>query len=341
MVMISPASRVGKVWATISKHGLLAGSQDAFLRWVRSKVSATCNVLDDYSWVLTQDAAPTLSVHSLKHLAITWLIPDVGPGVGGLFTIFRAIHHMEQWGHQHNVYIVGNKAADCDRASKLVHRDYFPIKSRIEIFTGNVADSDALVATSWKTAYAARGLSNTARKFYFVQDLENLFYAQGSMAEFARETYRWGFHGITAGPWVADVLRTEFKMNCSVFGFSCDRDVYSAGGKRTFPDGKKRVLFYARPSTERRGFELGISALSIVAKELPEADFVLVGSSPRGMKLPFNAFIPGILSPLELAALYRSSTTALILSFTNLSLLPLEVMACGCVVVSNQGPNVE
>lgn len=44
---------------------------------------------------------------------------------------------------------------------------------------------------------------------------------------------------------------------------------------------------------------------------------------------------------MELAALYRSCTAALILSFTNLSLLPLEVMACGCPVVSNRGANVE
>jgi glycosyltransferase involved in cell wall biosynthesis len=31
----------------------------------------------------------------------------------------------------------------------------------------------------------------------------------------------------------------------------------------------------------------------------------------------------------------------LVLSLTNLSLLPLELMACGCAVVSNSGPNVE
>jgi glycosyltransferase involved in cell wall biosynthesis len=30
-----------------------------------------------------------------------------------------------------------------------------------------------------------------------------------------------------------------------------------------------------------------------------------------------------------------------VLSHTNLSLLPLELMACGCAVVSNSGPNVE
>ena len=38
-------------------------------------------------------------------------------------------------------------------------------------------------------------------------------------------------------------------------------------GSRLLPAGKKRVLFYARPETERRGTELGILALSLVAKK--------------------------------------------------------------------------
>jgi glycosyltransferase involved in cell wall biosynthesis len=333
-------SRAGKAWVSISKHGLRAGVRDAFGRWLRTKFAVTPDVLRDYPWILTPDAEPALKSNSPKSLAITWLIPDVGPGVGGLFNIFRAIQQMEQWGHRHRIYIVGNPGADSGTATRLARRDYFPIGSEVDVFRGEVADSDALVATSWQTAYAARGLSNTARKFYLVQDLEHLFYAPGSISEFARQTYQWGFHGITAGSWIAKTLRADFGMNCSSFGFSYDRGFYAPEGKRMLADGKKRILFYARPSTERRGFELGMLALSIVAKKMPETEFVLVGFTSSGATLPFNAVIPGVLSPLDLAALYRSCTAALILSFTNLSLLPLEVMACGCVVVSNQGANV-
>ena len=39
--------------------------------------------------------------------------------------------------------------------------------------------------------------------------------------------------------------------------------------------------------------------------------------------------------------LYSQCDAALVLSFTNLSLLPVELMACGCPVVSNRGANVE
>jgi len=41
----------------------------------------------------------------------------------------------------------------------------------------------------------------------------------------------------------------------------------------------------------------------------------------------------------QLNSLYSSCDLALIISFTNLSLLPLEVMASGCPVVTNKGRN--
>ena len=130
-------------------------------------------------------------------------------------------------------------------------------------------------------------------------------------------------------------------MECSAFGFSYDRDAYANTGRRLLPAGKKRVFFYARPETERRGFELGVLALSLVAKKMPDVEFVLVGFPRHSLDLPFPAIFPGVLPISELGALYRSCDVALVLSHTNLSMLPLELMACGCAVVSNDGPNIE
>ena len=334
-------SRIRKVWSLISSHGLRAGFKDAISRWLQSRLSVPRNVLRDYGWVLNQDCPAILETPNPGPLRINWIVPDVGQGIGGLLNIFRTIHQLERWGHKQRVYVAGKSVASGEQIKELVREHYFPITTEVEIYAGNVIDSDALIATSWRTAYVARTLANTARKFYFVQDLEHLFYPQGSLCEFAKQTYRWGFHGITLGQWIADVLSREFGMECSAFGFSYDRGIYSPNGSRRFPDEKKRVLFYARPSTERRGFELGILAMSLVAKRMPSAEFVLVGFPPQSIQLPFSAVLPGILAPSDLAALYRSCTIALVLSHTNLSMLPLELMACGCAVVSNSGPNVE
>ena len=45
-------------------------------------------------------------------------------------------------------------------------------------------------------------LASPARgaRFYLVQDFEPSFYAAGSEALMAEATYRFGFHGVTAGP---------------------------------------------------------------------------------------------------------------------------------------------
>jgi glycosyltransferase involved in cell wall biosynthesis len=335
------SSRFGKVWSSISKNGLRAGVQDGLARWARSRLQIPQDVLRDYGWVMNPDCPATLQPPPFGPLRINWLVPPINKSSGGLFNIFRAIQFLELRGHEQNIYVVGDPTFNAEEARTIVNKFYFPNQALIQPFRGSVADSDALVATSWQTAYTARALGNTARKFYFVQDLEHLFSPEGSVSEFAKQTYQWGFYGLTGGQWIADVLRKEYGMESSAFGFSFDRKLYSPNGPFRFPEKKNRVLFYARATTLRRGFELGILALSLVAKKMPDTEFVLVGFPPRSVELPFSALFPGTLPVSELGALYRSCNIALVLSHTNLSLLPLELMACGCAVVSNSGPNVE
>lgn len=331
----------GRIWNAVSKYGVVAGLQDSLARWALRRFRKVPDVMAEYAWILNKECPAALARPCSGPLRINWLIPYVGKASGGLLGMFRAIHQLEQWGHQQRIYIVGRSPMTAAESSEIMRKYYFPIQAEIELFHGTVADSDALVATLWNTAYTARSISNTARRFYFAQDLEHLFFAPGGLSEFVKQTYCWGFYGVTLGQWIANVLGKEFGMECSAFGFSYDRDTYSPQGISHSKNGKKRVLFYARPSTERRGFELGILALALVAKKVPDVEVVLIGFSPGPAQFPFRAVLPGIVSPSELAAWYRSCDAALVLSFTNLSLLPLELMACSCPVVSNTGANVE
>jgi glycosyltransferase involved in cell wall biosynthesis len=336
-LLISRARTIGNL---ISQHGIRGGFRQAMNLWARRQLATPHDVLAEYSFVLGKDSPARLRAPRKGPLRINWILPGFGGGSGGMFNIFRAIHQLEQWGHTNRIYIPGETASIATSATEMA-RKYFPVQTKVELMRDDIEDSDALIATSWPTAYTARKVGNTARKFYFVQDIESLFHANGSLNEFANETYRWGFYGITAGKWIADVLNRDFNMECTPFGFSYDREAYSPDGPRLLPNGTRRVLFYARPSTERRGFELGVLALSLVARKMPDVEFVLVGLTPRSIELPFRFILPGILSPDALGALYRSCDAALVLSHTNLSLLPLELMASGCAVVSNSGPNVE
>jgi|SRR5579864_1212012 len=330
----------GRVLTAVAKHGLTHGLRDSLARWAREQVRVAATPFSEYGWALTKSQSAGLPPPSGGPLKIVWIIPPLEEASGGHMSTLRAIYHLERWGHQHRIYMSGRIRMSAERATAIA-RSYYPIKANVELFTGTTADSDALVATLWRTAYIVRGLSNTARKFYFVQDLEHLFYPPGGLSEFVKDTYRWGFYGITMGDWVARVLRKEFGMESSPIGFSYDCRLYTVSGTRRLSPGKKRVLFYARPSTERRGFEIGVLALSIVARKMPEAEFILLGSPLRQSQLPFPAILPGVVPRSELAGWYRSCSAALVLSYTNISLLPMELMASGCPVVSNRGPGVE
>lgn len=334
-------SQFKKAAQILSQRGLKQGLRDAFAAWARSFLNTPPNVIGAYDFILLPEKKEELPRPDNGPLRINWLIPQVRHGAGGLFNIFRTIYYFEQWGHENRIYMIGDDSSNGVATTRLVRDSYFPIKGNVEIFRGDISDSDALVSTSWMTSYIGRSIGNTSRKFYFVQDLEYMFYPHGSLHDFAKNTYSWNFYGLTAGKWISDVLSQKYGMQCSSFGFSYDREIYSPLGPRSLPEGKSRVLAYVRPSTQRRGYELTILALKLVALRLPEVEFVLVGYSGSSANLPFCTVTPGILSVKELAQVYRSCDVALVLSHTNLSLLPLELMACGCPVVSNRGPNVE
>ena len=101
------------------------------------------------------------------------------------------------------------------------------------------------------------------------------------------------------------------------------------------------MFFYARPPTPRRAFEIGLLVLNAVWKRLPDVQFVLAGWDTAGYHIPFPHLACGTVALDDLPDLYSQCDAALVLSLTNASLLPLELMASGCAVVSNRGANVE
>lgn len=194
----------------------------------------------------------------------------------------------------------------------------------------------ATVATSWTTAYYVRKFQNTISKFYFVQDFEPHFYAHGSEYEFAENTYKMGFRGITAGDWLRDIMRNEYGMQADSFHFSYDDKVYQPKEKQ---DNEKRVFFYARPVTPRRDFELGMLALNELCRRMPEIEVVFAGWDVSGYEIPFKHRNLGIVTPQVLADSYAICDMCLVISNTNLSLVPFEVMACNSVAVCSKGAN--
>jgi glycosyltransferase involved in cell wall biosynthesis len=270
---------------------------------------------------------------------MNWVIPHFELGSGGHMTIFRMIWHLEQLGYSVHIAIIEPTHYKAELAQELIRKHFMPISADVSIGEDSLQPAEFTFATSWETAYTVNRFSFTRYKLYFVQDMEPYFHPAGSSYAFAEATYRFGFIGITAGNWLAQEVKKMYGMEAYPFGFSYDKEHHKPLPRQ--PDGSSRVFFYARSVTPRRGFELGLLALYRVHQLLPEVEFVLAGWDTSAYHIPFAHLNAGVVPHHELPGLYSQCDVALVLSMTNISLLPLELMACGCPVVSNKGPNVE
>ncbi len=304
------------------------------------------NLIAGYDFIMNKERIPFDKVEykeldSAKQIVINWVIPMPGIGSGGHINIFRFICNLQKMGFHNRVYAMNGSDDTPDEVFFDFVEKYYGVTDRtLELHYGTkrMHCAHATIATSWETAYIVRNFDNTVSKFYFVQDFEPYFFPLGSRYAFAENTYRFGFRGITAGDWLKNKLHDEYGMETASCGFSYDRSIYSLKKKK---DDKKRVFYYARPFTERRSFEIGLLVLNELHKRMPEVEIVAAGSPLSEYHVPFPVTDLGTVPLLELSELYAQCDLCLVLSHTNLSLLPLEIMASGSVVVCNRGANCE
>jgi glycosyltransferase involved in cell wall biosynthesis len=275
-------------------------------------------------------------------ITVTWVIPPLGPGSGGHLDIVRAVHILHTMGIHNRILIFGgNKGIPSADLKKTVMDYYGYDLEDDEIYSdaeNNLSYTDAIICTSWETAYIVKNYDNCISKFYFVQDFEPYFFAKGSLYSFAENTYKFGFRGITAGDWLKEKLNAEYGMETMSFSFSYSRELYHPQKKR---DNKNRIFFYARPYTERRAFEVGVLAFEELKKRNVDFEVVLAGQKLSDFIMNFDYNDMGIMKLEDLSELYSQCDMCLVLSMTNLSLLPFEIMASNSVVISNKGENNE
>lgn len=272
--------------------------------------------------------------------SLLWFIPDFNIGSGGHLNIFRTIWHLEQMGYSSSIVIAKPVMHhDAAEAREAIQQHFFPLRAQVYLGVDGLPPCEFAVATGWDTAYTVRAFAGALHKLYFVQDYEPHFYPVGTESVLAENTYRFGFFGITAGGWLAGKLAHEYGMTTHAVGFGVELERYRRLPRRE--PGIRRVFFYARPPTPRRAFEIGLLVLNAVWERMPDTQFVLAGWDTAGYHIPFPHLACGTVALDDLPDLYSQCDVALVLSLTNASLLPLELMACGCAVVSNHGQNVE
>jgi glycosyltransferase involved in cell wall biosynthesis len=264
-------------------------------------------------------------------ISLNWVMAGPGIGSGGHTTVFRVLRHLEAHGYRNRVYLYDPSLTD-DRHYARIIREHFGFDGPVQRLDGAMQDAHAVFATAWPSAYAVYNARCAGRRLYFVQDLEPDFYPAGVERVLAENTYRMGFHAITAGRWLSEQLGGRYGMDADAFDFGCDTSRYRNEGRRR--DG---IVYYAKPSTPRRGFELGVLALELFAARRPDIAIHLYGE--RVGALPFRFTDHGVVSPDALNAIYNQCLAGLSLSLTNVSLVPLEMLAAGCIPVVNDAPH--
>ena len=276
----------------------------------------------------------------------TWFMPAFGHVSAGGHTLFRFADLMHRRHGVRSDFVVYDKpgASPGDFESRAA--TVFPgAAGAFRVLAGPAALAelpavDLAIATSWTSAYQVLRHPRAAVRAYFVQDYEPMFFAAGTQWALAEQTYSLGFQGIFNTPGLRDYVKTQHGMDGFAFEPAVDGVLFHA--RRPERKGPVRVFFYGRPGNERNGFELGLTALARLKRELgPAVEILTAGAEWHPESYGVRGLVTnlGVLPAERTAALYRECDVGLCFMFTrHPSNLPLEMMASAMTVVTNDNP---
>jgi 2-polyprenyl-3-methyl-5-hydroxy-6-metoxy-1,4-benzoquinol methylase/glycosyltransferase involved in cell wall biosynthesis len=281
---------------------------------------------------------------------VAWFIPEFEYAYfGGIHTIFRlAAFLKEKKGVKNYFLIIGQRNINKEIMDKAMAAAFPALDDQpIHVFdyiheAETLGEFDATICTLWLTAYHSLKFNKTRRKFYFIQDFEPLFYPAGTLNAQAEATYSFGFLGIANTVSLKQIYEQDYGGTAEFFTPCVDTSIF-------YPDGAKdpnkepfTVFFYGRPGHPRNGFELGLAALKrLKARMGPRVRIVTAGAGWDPGELGLEGIVEnlGRLNYDKTAELYRHCDAGFVLMFTrHPSYIPFELMASGCLVVTNNNP---
>jgi GT2 family glycosyltransferase/glycosyltransferase involved in cell wall biosynthesis len=277
---------------------------------------------------------------------VMWFIPTFEYAYyGGIMTILR---FARQWHRDHGVRSMF-AVCDVEKASVMAQRiravheackdtDIFILRAPDTV--SDLPSADAGVVTLWATAYFGLRYRRCCRMFYFIQDYEPAFYRAGSASALAENTYRFGFYGITNTVSLRRAYETEYNGKAFHFNPCVDFTIFHPGHGQIHRERRWQVFCYARPRHPRNAFDLMAAAMRLLKRRLSGSvriiaagdDFDLAAHGLEGV-----VENRGALSYEATAQLYRECDVGVALMLTrHPSYIPLELMASGCLVVTNR-----
>lgn len=318
------------IFAREGLWGLSQRARHALANWVAPQASLPVRAADIIAADLRRpQPTPSRPMPSTgRPIRVNWVTTPPCAGAGGHSTLYRIVNHLQANGYDNHIYFYDVHLADHLYYKTIVREAYGFTGAVEDLERTELGDADALVATSWPTAYPVYNARCAGKRFYFIQDVESDFHPVGTCRVLAENTYRMGLHGITAGRWLSQAMQAR-GMIAEPFEFGCDTSRYR---NRAVPS-RAGIAYYARPSVARRAFELGALALQVLAQRRPDLPIHLYGD--RVGRLPFPFIDHGRVTPEGLDDIYNQCVVGLSLSLTNVSLVPHEMLAAGCIPVVN------
>ncbi|HEY6761436.1 MAG TPA: glycosyltransferase [Baekduia sp.] len=276
-----------------------------------------------------------------RALHIACVIPAFSRGSGGHTSIFQIMSRLERAGHTVTYWIDDTHGLMSANRAARIRRDiqewFAPIQGPVFKGFADWYGADVAVATGWQTAHPVMMLRDVRARAYLVHDHEPEFYPMSVEARWAEETYDFGMHAICASPWLADIVRERYGGTTSLFDFGVDHDVYHP---IDVPRRTDTVVLYGRDITPRRAVPLALMAIKELKERRPDLRVLSFGNASE-IHVPVDHEHLGILAPPQLAQLYNEGTVGLVLSLTNYSLIPQEMLACGMPCVDLAGISAE
>lgn len=247
-------------------------------------------------------------------------------GSGGHRTIFNLARRLQAIGMSLHVHLEG-------------------IGDGVEVVEEYLSGSPAVIHTSWRdarpadvalatVAHSAAFVARTANahlKSYLVQDYEALFNPMSDGYLAAENSYLHGLQHLTIGNWLTHMLSIDYGVAASPAGFGVDTETYSREGSADLRE--PSVCFLYQPEKPRRAPALGIEALGLVKRAMPDVRICVYGSD-LPIALDFEVENLRLVRDLaQLADLYGRCAVGLCISGSNPSRIPYEMMASGCVPV--------
>ncbi len=272
--------------------------------------------------------------------ALNWFIPShENPLYAGVYTILRFASRLASF------YSIPTRIVIYDQTEDKIKHLRERVESLFPTLRGTVSCTalagGVSIATFWKSAYVVAERKGEP-KYYFIQDYEPAFYRAGSLYGLAENSYRLGLKPIVNTPGLLELIHKLHGVSDGVsFIPTVDRAFFHPATDGLPVKDPIQIVFYGRPHQHRNGFDLGTQALTEVKRTFgSRVNIVSAGAdwNPRQFGLQNVLENRGRLSSLsEVAALYRESHIGLCMMFSkHPSYQPFEMIASGCVVVTNE-----